>query len=35
MSAIRRGLVTLKAAFDKKLLRVSNSAPFSYGNGCI
>ena len=35
MSAIRRRLVTVMAAFDKELLCVSDSAPFSYSNGCI
>ena len=35
MSTIRRRLVTVMSAFEKELLRVSDSAPFSYGNGCI
>ena len=35
MLAIRRLLLIAMAVFDKELLYVSDSAPFSYGNGCI
>ena len=35
MLEIRRRLVTVKAVFDKELHCVSDSSPFSYGNGCI
>ena len=35
MLAIRRRLVTVIAVFNKELLYVRDSAPFSYGKGCI